>query len=113
MLKSYKHLPYITRKINGKSYCCYDIGCPDFEQAARNRKIIKNKDYITGYLQAEVSVTKTPLGQALATWIPTGELPTIAKEVWRELSGVHVEDFDEGAMKAVARVLTRYAGDGV
>jgi hypothetical protein len=105
--------PYKYRLINGNLCRCYDIGCPDFERAAQNRKMVKDKRYTYGYTQAEVAVTKTPLGQALASWIPTGELPFIAREVWKELSGVHLEDLDTKGMIVVGDILTRYLGDVV
>ena len=61
-----------------------DIGCEDFEAAFRNRKMISNKENITGYLLIEAIVKSWPHGEFLPTWM-YGRLPIVGKEEAREL----------------------------
>ena len=54
-----------------------DIGCDDPERAARNRKMVADKEYTTAYEQVENYFTHTPLDKPLPPWMPVGELPVV------------------------------------
>ena len=82
-MKTHKTL----RKIDGEQLWYQDIGCDDFDRAEHNRYMIKNKTFTTSYVQAEEAIQKTPLTQALASWIPQGKLPQVSKEDWRQFGG--------------------------
>ncbi len=86
----------VLRVIDGKAYLCKDIGCDDFDQAARNRVIVSEKLFITFWLAMENVVRNTPLSCHLPSWIPLGQLPQIGKKDWQQYSG------DDTGMSAVA-----------
>ena len=64
-----------------------DIGCDDFEAAARNREMVKEKRNIIAYLEVESAIAHTPRGQPLATWIPRGELTFVGRRDWQQFGG--------------------------
>ena len=104
---------YVCRIIKGKTYCCLDTGCENFDRAALNREIVNEKKFISGYLQIEEAVSKTPLGQGLPYWISCGELPVVSKSIWRNFSGGHIEDTDEEFRKVVVGGLTKGLVEGI
>ena len=75
------------RIINGKRYRCRDTGCDDPERAAENRKMVANRENTTAYLDVENYLTHTPPRRPLPDWIPTGELPQVNRQDWREHGG--------------------------
>ena len=96
----------ITRRtIDGIPCRCLDIGCDDLERAARNRLIIKEKLFTTFYLLMEASLSRTPLGQRPAKWIPLGELPQVNRKDWQQYGG-EKEGLYEMEEKLVVRDLT-------
>ena len=64
-----------------------DLGCDDFERAAWNRHIVKNKLFTIAYQVVESALAHTPLKQPLASWIPRGSLPQVGKLESRRVSG--------------------------
>ncbi len=103
----------ISRLIDGVVWRCTDVGCDDFVVAARNRERIANQESIIGYIQAETAVTKTPLMQELARWIPVGTpqslvfLPaSVAKLIASQFDKGTVVD-DEPPREELDRVLPR------
>ena len=64
-----------------------DIGCDDFDAAARNREMIRNKDKIINYLRIEAALRGLSLKKALPVWIPTGTLPVVNKKDWHQFGG--------------------------
>lgn len=81
------------RTIDGIRYCCYDIGCLDFERAAYNRLIIANKWFTTFYRAVESWLVSTPLNHVLPKWMPTGVLPRASgkTEFWEQAEREHDE----------------------
>ena len=69
----------MRRKIDNIWCQCIDAGCNDFERAARNRKMIANKENILGYLWIEAIVRAWPRNKLLPGWLSTGEFPTVNK----------------------------------
>ncbi len=61
-----------------------DIGCDDFEMAALNRRMVRLKQNITGYLWIEAVVKGWPRSKALPEWL-YGTLPTVGKHEARDL----------------------------
>lgn len=82
---SKEHITY--RVIGDIRYHCQDTACVDFDRAEYNRYIVTNKLFTTGYILAEEAVERTPLGQPLAAWIPTGRLPQVGKKDWEQSGG--------------------------
>lgn len=74
---------------------CTDLGCPDFDRAERNRKMIENRERIEGYLKVEYAVAHTPLNQRLPEWIPLGGIPSVADGEYHSYSGGRMEDTEE------------------
>ena len=54
-----------------------DIGCDDFEAAARNRKMVAEKMNISAYVRVELALLNLPWWSPLPLWIPTGNLPIV------------------------------------
>ncbi len=67
-----------------------DIGCDDFEKAARNREMVAQKRNISWYLMVETFLRGWPLTKPLPSWIPLGRIPMISKH--ENLWGMHVID---------------------
>lgn len=76
---------------------CRDTGCDDFGRAARNRKMVANKENIIGYLWVEAVVKSHPHGKPLPEWVPQGSLPIVGKHEIRnfERYGFHIIDEEE------------------
>ena len=89
-----------------------DIGCADLALAEYNRYLVANKLFTTAYVLAEEAIKKTPLGQALASWIPRGALPKVGKKDWRQHSGGQ-DGFYEVEEVIVVGDLTDLLGDVV
>ncbi len=66
-----------------KSVGTIDLGCNDFKGAARNRRMVKWKRNIVGYLEVEAILKNTPLSKPLPSWVPVGNLPKVGKEEYR------------------------------
>ena len=62
-----------------------DIGCDDFVGAARNRRMIANKENIKWWLWMEAVRDSCPYGKPLPWWIPQGGLPRVGKYEARSL----------------------------
>ena len=70
-----------------------DIGCEDFEAAARNRNRVVNKENIAGYLLIEAIIKSWPHGEPLPMWL-CGKLPIVGKEEERELYDYGITEVD-------------------
>jgi hypothetical protein len=72
-----------------------DLLCDDYERAKLNRKMIKLKRNIAGYIFIETMVRNWPHKKPFPEWL-WGVLPTINKQESREFknNGMHVIDDD-------------------
>ena len=57
-----------------------DIGCADFDNAARNRKLVANKECVEGYIEVERALERIPLNKPLPSWMPQGNIPQAIKK---------------------------------
>ncbi len=53
-----------------------DVGCEDFKAAARNRRMVRLKQKISGYLFIEAVIRGWPHRKPLPEWL-YGSIPTI------------------------------------
>ena len=90
-----------VRIIDGKRCLCVDVGCDDFDRAAFNRYIIKNKLFTTAYILVENAIAHTPLKQPLASWIPRGALPQVGKKDWQQAGGEEGRFYELGNASVV------------
>ena len=72
---------------NNTHYRYFDVGLDDPERAARNRLMVKNKEFTTAYQIVERYLTHTPLKTALPSWVPQDELVHVGKEDWGQHGG--------------------------
>ena len=68
-----------------------DLMCLDYVAAARNRRMVRLKQNIEGYLFIEDKVRNWPRGKRLPDAL-LGTLPSIGKHEARELNGFHEVD---------------------
>ena len=61
-----------------------DLLCADYVAAARNRRMVRLKQNITGYLWIEAIVRNCPRSKPLPEWL-YHELPQIGKREAKEL----------------------------
>ena len=73
----------IIRKIQ---YRCQDIGCDDFDRAARNRLLVSGKMFTNNYEAIEKAVKHLPIHKPLPYWIPRGELLEVSERDIKDLS---------------------------
>jgi hypothetical protein len=83
---------WTKRIISGVKYYCLDIGCPDFDQAKRNREMVASGDKVAGYIEIEEAVEHTPLDQPMPKKVTLGEIPYITNNELKELGGSKVAD---------------------
>ena len=62
--------------------------CSDLEAAKRNRRMVKLKQNIMGYMFIEALVKSWPRNKPLPEWL-YGTLPLVGKNEERELFGFH------------------------
>jgi len=65
-----------------------DLLCSDYKAAARNRRMVRLKQNIEGYLFIESLVRNWPRNTRLSDAL-LGTLPSIGKHGARELNGFH------------------------
>ncbi len=94
----------MRRFIDGKYYECIDVGCPDFEAAARNRRMIDGNDKIIGYQFIEAFVRAWPRNKPLPEWIPLGKLPTINKSERENVNSYGIYEIGNDGLIKVDRV---------
>lgn len=79
-----------------KYYIAQDVGCDDFDKAARNREMVAQKEKITNYLLIEHAVTKAPIRCPILYYhdstgqlqrIPLGHVPSVSKQDWQQFGG--------------------------
>ena len=68
--------------------CMIDLMCDDYKSAARNRKMVRLKHNIEGYLFIEALVQSWPYRKLLPENL-YGYLPSVGKQEARELDGFH------------------------
>ena len=73
----------IIRKIQ---YRCQDIGCDDFDRAARNRLLVSGKMFTNNYEAVERAIKHLPILKPLPYWIPRGELPEVSERDIKDLN---------------------------
>ncbi len=91
----------VLRRIDGVVYRCIDVGCDDFDKAAASRSRAAKREAIVGYVEAETSVTKTPLTTCLSEFAPSKSC-LLVKLVGKD-----------GADSEKQAILTAYRGDMV
>ncbi len=62
--------------------------CENYKRATENRRMVKLKQNISGYLFIEALVRGWPHNKPLPEWL-WGRLPTVGKYEARELNGFH------------------------
>ena len=65
-----------------------DLLCSDYKAAARNRRMIKLKQNIEGYLFIEALVRNWPRKKPLPEWL-YGHIPSVSKTEAKNLYGFH------------------------
>jgi hypothetical protein len=65
-----------------------DLMCLDYSAAKRNRRMVKLKENISGYLYIEALIRGWPKKKPLPEWL-FGHVPSISKTESRELYGFH------------------------
>ena len=65
-----------------------DLLCSDYKAAARNRRMVRLKQNIEGYLFIEQLVRNWPRNKRLPDAL-LGTLPSVGKHEARELNGFH------------------------
>lgn len=78
----------VLRAINGTLYRCRDIGCDDFDRAARNRLLISSRLFTTAYQFVESYLEHAPLRLHLPRWLEEGG-------IYKYLSGDRGGDNEE------------------
>ena len=65
-----------------------DLLCSDYKAAARNRRMVRLKQNIEGYLFIEALVRSWPRKKPLPEWL-YGHIPSVSKTEVRGLYGFH------------------------
>ena len=60
-----------------------DLGCNDYDRAAWNRWMVKNRLRTIGYEVVENYLRHSPRNYPLPSWIPQGELPVVNERDWQ------------------------------
>ena len=71
--------------------------CSDYENAARNREMVRLKQNVEAYIWIEAVVKSYPHRKRLPSWIPQGDIPVVDKSEIRELRkyGIHeINNYD-------------------
>lgn len=95
----------VRRLINGTYYICTDIGCPNWGRAEKNRHIVREKLFLSGYLKIEDAVAHTPLNQPLPSWIPFGEVLLASGGERHEVGGGRSSDNWDGGVDDMVEVV--------
>jgi len=64
----------VIRIIKGICYHCRDVGCNDFDRAARNRLLVSNGLFTTAYQFVENWFEHAPLGGRLPRWLRENQI---------------------------------------
>lgn len=65
-----------------------DLFCKDYSRAKTNRRMVRLKQNISGYVQIEALVRGWPRSKPLPEWL-WGHIPSVGKTESRELYGFH------------------------
>ncbi len=65
-----------------------DLLCEDYSRAKANRRMVRLKQNISGYLFIESLVKSWPKSKPLPEWL-YGHIPSVSKTEARELYGFH------------------------
>ena len=71
--------------------------CRDYENALRNREMIRLKQNISAYVLIEIAIRNCPHRKPLPAWIPQGDVPVVDKSEITELGkyGIHeINNYD-------------------
>lgn len=70
-----------VRNIDGEWHVCHDIGCPDFDEAARNRWHVAHptEEELKWWAWYEGVIQGTAYGAPLPDDIPIGIIPMVGK----------------------------------